>query len=508
MSMIVIILVGAFLLAVRFTYLAAKEFVHEHGIHALAFRLLILRPLHGERRTDATFWHGSTDRATGSSSGRHHRAGVVNLGISLGVITLVVLIGYGLLVERLLTLILTIALIASVAVLTSVLGLRRARRWHRNRGLITPLTVAAQPIIDPDGSLGLNASAITMVKDWDKIKKGKLGEWVLPDSFQANDGQREALENLVTARYPVPMKYRWETKKMPQRLVFLASPALPREVRMRDWADKLDALPLDQFGVGVDANGDMYVADHGGEYPWHGKSANTGTGKSVAYQVKVAQILRKDPDADIYCFDTKQVSFEPLRGVSPRLHIFNSMADIWQGWYDLKDMMRQRYLDLRADPTAIDRMNNVWILVDEGNDMHVQLAPYYLTDVRQQGDPATMRIWQEAIAPLVWQGRQVKMRGEFSCQIMMEKYFGGVNLRTSFSVIGMAGYRPNGWKAIIQTLPVPKCQPGRGRIMMVRGGTETWVQGFYDDEDWIREYASTPAAPMADVIPLAPEIAV
>ena len=58
----------------------------------------------------------------------------------------------------------------------------------------------------------------------------------------------------------------------------------------------------------------------------------------MSFLVKAAQIAHKDPKAEIYCFDTKQVSFEALHGI-PRIYIFDDpvtgMDKIWNGLYSL-----------------------------------------------------------------------------------------------------------------------------------------------------------------------------
>ena len=64
----------------------------------------------------------------------------------------------------------------------------------------------------------------------------------------------------------------------------------------------------------------------------------SGCGKSTKFPVKVAQIAHKDPLAEIQCFDTKQVSFEPLHGI-PGIHVHDNpvteMDKRWTGLYSI-----------------------------------------------------------------------------------------------------------------------------------------------------------------------------
>jgi hypothetical protein len=52
----------------------------------------------------------------------------------------------------------------------------------------------------------------------------------------------------------------------------------------------------------------------------------------------------------------------------------------------------------------------------------------------------------------------------------------------------MAGYTKNQWGRIIGgDYEEPKA--GQGRIRMCQGPSKVWVQGFYDDPQYLREYA-------------------
>jgi hypothetical protein len=53
----------------------------------------------------------------------------------------------------------------------------------------------------------------------------------------------------------------------------------------------------------------------------------------------------------------------------------------------------------------------------------------------------------------------------------------------------MAAYKRNQWTRVVGTTPVPDCRIGPGKIMMVNGSDQRWVQGFFDDHEFLREYA-------------------
>jgi hypothetical protein len=507
-SLLVIIALAAAGLISWGTLAKFGELRRKHGMHNLIGRALTMRPLHGpaHHKTDATFWAQSSDRASGKSGGRHHRAGWHNLCISLSALTAVGLTLYGLAADKLLTAACLIAAAAGAAGFGVLAGIRRARAVHRNRAVIAPLAVAAEAIIDPDRSLSTNrGSMIEMERDWLTRKSGQLGVMTLPDAFHANDLQRESLENLISARLPVPVRFSWRTREMPQQVRIIAAPPLPRKVLFRDHLDAIEALGPGVFAVGLDGHGNLYAESHNGDTPWTARSMNSGTGKSVMFAVKAAQIAHKNPAARIVCVDTKQVSFAPLRGI-PGIEIYDDPSDmgsIYSVFGSLAATMRDRYTALKADPAAADDMNDIWLFVDEGNDLAVQLQAYWQRELRESAkDPKTPPVWLDSIGPLVWQGRQVKIRGTFALQSLMEKYVGGINLRPSFGVIGMAGYKPSQFRSIIGTTPVPALQTGPGRILMCRGSDEEWVQSLYDDPGYLRAYAEANRRP---AVPSGPE---
>lgn len=319
------------------------------------------------------------------------------------------------------------------------------------------------------------------------------GKLELPDHFPALGKQRDVVEEIIRAQTSTTVKFTWQTTNVPRTLSWVpVNNTLPRTVLFRDWVEHLQALPIDTFGIGLNLQRELYVVSHGGDTPWHLRSAGSGSGKSTGFQVKLAQICYQDPDAEVYCIDTKQVSFASMKGI-PGVHVYDDpvdhMMDIWRLPYDLRDLMRQRYTSVRSGHSRKEDFGNIWVLCDEGNDLASQYKTFYTESIKEPGDPAAPKVWLEAIAPLIYQGREVGIRGEFMFQNMTDKALGGVSLRDAFNPVGMAGYKRNQWSRIIGTTPIPECRYGPGKIMMVNGPHQEWVQGFYDDATFLREYA-------------------
>lgn len=314
----------------------------------------------------------------------------------------------------------------------------------------------------------------------------------LPDTYPALLRTREDIQEIIEAHTVGKIGFRWLTTQTPRELTWKPQivHALPNAVRFRDHLDKIQALGQREFGVGLEADRSMYVATHNGDAgPWHCRFAGSGTGKSMGFAVKVATVAHADPDADIYCIDTKQVSFEAMRGI-PGIHIYDNpqseMDKIWRVFYELCDIMRDRYSALREGTIQMHELNDIWIFGDEGNDLGGFLKSYYRNVLGETS--ASPVIWGEAIGPLFRLGRQARIFGEFMFQDLTDRAMGNESLKMAFSVFGAAGFLPGQFTRTIGN-PAPDCLEGPGRILMCKGNKRVWVQGFYDDLNYLHEYA-------------------
>jgi len=348
-----------------------------------------------------------------------------------------------------------------------------------------PTSVLAGLLADPIGcSTAETEKRLTVTSE-----EGKL---VLPDHFAALTRQKEIVEEIIRNNSPGDVSFRWSTSSSPRTLAWKpVVTALPDVSWFHEWTTQMEALDIDVFGVGLNAARQMYVQSHQGDRPWALCSMNSGTGKSTKFQVKLAQICHKDPNAEVYCVDTKQVSFHDMGGI-PGVHIFDDPVDnmgaIYEVPYVLTGIMKQRYKAVRTGKARVEDFSNIWLLMDEGNDFSTACRIWYEQNIKQSGDPATPKMWREAFAPLIQQGREVGIRGELMFQNMTDNALGGISLRDAFPEIGMAGFKKNQWTRIIGSKP-PDLRVGPGRICMVLGPREEWVQGFYDTPKFLRDYA-------------------
>jgi hypothetical protein len=354
-------------------------------------------------------------------------------------------------------------------------------------------TGVATPVLATllSGELGISPAEVAV-----RLKLSPdRGSVNLPDTFAALQRQRDVIEEIVAATMKGKVAFTWETTLTPRVVSWRPVVSnLPTTVKFRDYLAAAEACQRRDFAQGVKIDGNVYVNSHRGENSWHCMSMGSGTGKSTRFLLKAVQIHRADPKAHIYCVDTKQVSFEPLKKLdSPRIHIYDDpeshMGDIYDVFYVLESLLRERYSSVRRGESRLDDYDDVWLLVDEGNDLATQIKIYWQNKLKRPGDPAAPPVWSEAIATLINLGRQANMFGEFMFQNMTDRALGGVSLRDAFGIYGMAGYTKNQWSRIIGTTPMPECKNGPGRIMMVRGTEQDWVQGFVDDDEFLLAYA-------------------
>jgi hypothetical protein len=319
------------------------------------------------------------------------------------------------------------------------------------------------------------------------------GQLTLPDHFAALQKQKDIVQEIITSHTTGKLAFNWETTTSPRMVVWKpVKTGLPSVALFRNYLPEIAAAKPGTFAVGPTEQGNVYFQDHNGDNPWHCTSAGSGTGKSTRFLIKAIQILHNDPTAELYCIDTKQISFEVIKGL-PRVHLFDNpqseMSEIWKVFYTLEGIMRDRYTAVREGRIRPEDFSNIWILVDEGNDLQGWLKNHYTHRIREKGEQAAPVIWAEAIAPLLRLGRQVNIRGEFMLQDITDRALGGESLKMAFGTFGMAGWKKAQWDRIVGP-PVPALINGPGRIMMVTGNNQEWVQGFYDTPEYLRAYAT------------------
>ena len=502
MIIVPIILGSVVLILLILAAIQAGRIISEHGPLTVIMRWVIGRHhahTHHERHTNATFWKASNGKVIGRPAGRvlkrHHRAGWVNLSRSALWLTGFAFVVYGAITARLFTTVAVGLFILTILGMKVVASIKAARTAYDNRLVVRPLARAIAGI--PGTSESDMESNIQLRPDYALIRRGEVGRIYFPDTFRALPMEQESVNDVVVRRMPMDVDVSWHPPRKGelQYARIVAAPPLPKLVRFEDCLDDILKLKPRDYIAGYDRNGKAKILSHNGDKPMKAFSMDSGTGKSTTLRSIIAQIKTTTPNAWIYVFDTKQVSLECFRGI-PRVIIHSdpsAMGDMWKEWANLRQIVRDRYTAFKADPSIAESFDPIFIILEEGNDFSVQIKAYWQNELRPTlTDPAMRKlsnppIWFD-IANILWQGREVNVFNISVLQNFMEKYFGGISLRPAFGTMGMAGYKPSQWRTIIGTTPVPVRQDGQGRICIVEGREETWIQSMFAEKEWFTEY--------------------
>ena len=397
---------------------------------------------------------------------RHHRAGV-----RLAVLAFILACGYGWLADRGA---LAVALIAAAAVSITagaVWTWRTTTGRRHHRVIVTPMAAALArtlPAAETDVRRMLTLPAASL-----RRTRGELGVFTLPDWYPANPDQRRAVDHVITSHWPGDVDTTWHTAGAPKRVVISAAPSPPDSVPFDMVRGQIERLKPGQVLLGLDRRSDPYLGDfNGGDDPHWGFSVGSGRGKSTQLCSIGAQILHQDPDAGMLGVDPKMTSFEALSGV-PGVELANDPRDIpgmWAAIGRYKTRMEERIAAKKADPTL--EFPVYLLFLDEINQFAAMSLAHWKNEMDEKGTPP---VWLD-IAAVFWMGRFVHCHAVAVGQRLDDKATGGIGLRDSLGLRGLAGFRPNQWKMLVGTTPIPKSQKPRGRWIYSDGQDETWVQ--------------------------------
>lgn len=386
----------------------------------------------------------------------------------------------GLALDFWLTVALSGAVLAATLTLASLYGVRKVRGYWRNVRTVTPLSQAL--------GIRLDVAAQEMEKylhlkqDYHLIKKGKIGRLDLPGHFGGTAGEMGQIEQVISAKIKGALEFVWNTSAGKGGYVeFLAIEPLPTKVDFRQFIEEMKKNKPGEYIAGVETGNRIRRLSFMGDFVHHAFSFNTGRGKSMFLTMMLVQILMQNPDNKATIIDTKMESLIQFLGI-PGVQIHadpEHIEDMVRGAEHVYKVMKDRMAKQTANPSLRGSWPMELLILEEGNDFAMQLMGWWL-GVKGKGDPNTCPFWRTTIAPILWQGRSVNVHMVGVFQNFMERFFGNMSLRGSFGIIGLSGFRPNNWKAMVGTQPTPKAQKGKGRIIITDGDEEYWIQSLYD----------------------------
>ncbi|MGW3377846.1 pRL2-11 [Streptomyces hydrogenans] len=250
--------------------------------------------------------------------------------------------------------------------------------------------------------------------------------------------------------------------------------------------DLLASVPESAPLIGLGAGKKKVSVDLDHESPHVLISAGTGGGKSTILRTIACQFLHNGAQAHI--LDFKRISHTWARGI-PGVNYCRDIADIHDALIALgaEGHRRIRLAEqlgddvLASDPDLVGPRNV--ILLEEINATMAQLRRYW-ERTRTSDDPKTSPAI-DALAEILFMGRQVRLRVLLVAQSATARALGGPEMRENFSTRILVRYTMNAWKMLVpEVTPAPKPTRHPGRVQVVLGGTarETQVLNLSEAE--------------------------
>jgi hypothetical protein len=435
---------------------------------------------HGQPRSDATFWSRGTEPVGESWWGRGRgswwalAAGWQRLG-ARAVLAAVL---YGLWRWRTGTewvLGLTGGPVAGLRVWRAVEGIQM---WRHRRQLERPMALALAPF------LGIPAraveSALVVEPGYDAAAGGQhVAALQLPDHWAGRPEQKETVEEILTGRLGVDLKFAWRLSGYPMVVNALRAPTPPLLVPFASMRAAIEAAPPARVLLGPAADGALRWWDETTEDPHIAVHGGSRRGKTSLLHLIAAQDLRQGAEL-VVGIDPKRVSLLALAGCGPQVELHNNPRDIegmWAGIKRFRQLVEDRYDQLEADPTT--EFARARLIIDELS-MFAAMSAAHWRKIKDKGDPAVPRVWED-VAAAVWMGAQCRAYVVVAGQRLDYQTLGG--MLGSFGTRLLAGYAPQDYARLVGVPPFQRSQKPRGRFLLYAGGELDWIQLVFGEPD-------------------------
>lgn len=326
----------------------------------------------------------------------------------------------------------------------------------------------------------------------------------LPWTFRGSDMEKESVSSLINSRLPGEWAGRFSFQGEHATAVYThkpppkppaPEPECPALVGFFD-DDIQEAIANCKKGeivIGKDAFGRIIIKEMGdGETPHWALSVGTGGGKSAFCQMVIAQLIAQG--YYILAADVKRVSVKNYIGVSG-CYIYNdpmNPQDMRAGLDWFKEEIAARSAVSEVDPNA--DFPGILALIEEANEFADVSREWWDDNRKSRADEdgpaerAADPIWG-TVASGARLGRHVygNILGVF--QDLRDQSMGGKGMRNLFRLKFMGNYSLNTWKNVIGTTPVPASIDEAGRMMIVEGNSQFWVQTLFGKPDELRAWA-------------------
>ncbi|MGW1675684.1 hypothetical protein [Streptomyces sp. NPDC002324] len=326
----------------------------------------------------------------------------------------------------------------------------------------------------------------------------------LPWTFRGSELERAQLTELLNTRLPGEWVGRFTFTGEHPNAVYThkpapkppaPEPACPERVGFFD-PDIQEAIANAKKGeivIGKDPFGRVVIKELGNsETPHWALSVGTGGGKSAFCQMVIAQLIRQG--YHIMVADVKRVSVDIYIGV-PGVYVYNdpmNPQDMRAGIDWFKEEISARSALAEADKNV--EFPGFLCLIEEANEF-ADISREWWDDNRKAradedgpADRAADPIWGD-VASGARLGRHVYGNILAIFQDLRDQALGGKGLRNLFRLKFMGNYTVQQWKNVIGTTPVPESVDKAGRMMVVEGNAQYWVQTCFAEPDDLKAWA-------------------
>ncbi|MFF7903785.1 helicase HerA domain-containing protein [Streptomyces sp. NPDC007920] len=473
-------------------------------------RFLAGRPMDGERKTDATFWHTGTrvlPKVEGRVSRSAYRAGWKRLTFRITGLAATGAGGYYALWENQDTTVATVrdvwenpglaiaaaetggvGLASALAVGGAAYGLATRKRREFTREWIRPLHEAL--------AVPLGMSELTDPRRYLHVPRNFFDDDAeiridVPTHMRFNE---DLVADLIVKKLALEnVSFTWRRAGQDTHVIVKKRKAPPKMLRLSDPGVReiLAKMPESAPLIGLGAGKKKVSVDLDADSPHVLISAGTGGGKSTILRAICCQFIHNGAKA--FVLDFKRISHTWARGV-PGVTYCRDIGEIHDALIGLAQEGRRRLaLAEQLDDDVLER--EPWrvgprlvILLEEVNATMAQLKRYW-AKIRETGDPK-MSPAVDALAEILFMGRQVRLHVLLVAQSATARAIGGPEMRENFSTRILVRYTLNAWRMLVpevSPIPMPTERPGRVQVVTRGRAQETQVLNLSNAE--AREWA-------------------
>ncbi|MFJ2478015.1 hypothetical protein ACIOWI_34470 [Streptomyces sp. NPDC087659] len=325
----------------------------------------------------------------------------------------------------------------------------------------------------------------------------------LPWDFRGSEAEKDNVTALINSRVPGEWVGRFIFTGEHAKAVYThkpppkpkePEPECPERVGFFD-PDIQEAIANCKKGeivVGKDPFGRIIIKKLDGETPHWALSVGTGGGKSAFCHMVIAQLIRQG--YHIMAADVKRVSVDIYIGV-PGVYVYNdpmNPQDMRAGIEWAVEEISARSAIAEADKSA--EFPGLLILIEEANEFADVSREWWDENRKSKDDEfgakdrAADSIWG-TVASGARLGRHVHGNILAIFQDLRDQALGGKGLRNLFRLKLMGNFTVNSWKNVIGTTPVPESVDKAGRMMVVEGNSQYWVQTCFAEPEELRDWA-------------------